>query len=222
MMLPARTQLYRYDLTEPPKDWSNDFHEYIYGGIFKNQIGAYFFFDKEDNCASTCKNETKFNGEYYLTKCETQKDVNLLDLCYDEVRIMLEVLYHKGIDICLSSLFTYATGERSPLYNISNEYQRYMELVDMKDKNPKEISETFQLRDKITQYICKGNFNFKYFGQLLTDFENGSIFKDLLVRKGYEGYIFFEDKYRDCEVKTYCFFDNSVLTSPCCKKITLS
>ena len=52
------------------------------------------------------------------------------------------------------------------------------------------------------------NDRIDYFGQLLTDFNNGIEFKNLLIGKGYNGYIF-KESYTS---PTYCVFDYSVLS----------
>ena len=49
-MLPANTHLYRYDLVEPPVEWSTEYksieYQYLVHGC-KNRIGAFFFFDSK-------------------------------------------------------------------------------------------------------------------------------------------------------------------------------
>lgn len=223
MILPAHTPLYRYDLKEPPKEWSTSFHEYKYEGWGnKNIIGAFFFYDNIENCQSTCANEANYQGTYYLTKCETAREANLLCLCFEKMIRLLDVLYHEGIDVFNSEMCTFSTGDARPLSNKSEEFERYIKLVDKEQKSDKDCMKLLSLVNDITQYIepSRGNANFRYMGQLLTDFMNGPIFKRYLSENGYEGYVFFEhDEGTPC-VKTYCFFDQTLLSTPSCEKIT--
>ena len=54
-----------------------------------------------------------------------------------------------------------------------------------------------------------------YTGQLMTDFENGIVFKKLLQEKGYEGYQFMEEK----TSPTICLFDSSKITKTIYKTV---
>ena len=47
-------------------------------------------------------------------------------------------------------------------------------------------------------------------GQLLTDFANGYVFKDILLNKGFEGYIFDEEQ----SSPTICILYSSKLSEP--------
>lgn len=220
MTLTAHTPLFRYDLKEPPKEWSNSFYEYQYECFGnKNKLGAYFFYENIENCDSTCKNDPNFHGEYYLTKCETVRDASLLSLCFDKMIRMLDVLYNKDIDVFSSDIRIFSKDKVRPLLDKAEEFYEYIELVDKENKTNTECIRVLNLVNSITEYIEPhyGNQSFGYLGQLLTDFENGPIFKDLLEQKGYEGYIFYENAHGAPNVKTYCIFDQSLLSSPSCE-----
>ncbi len=50
---------------------------------------------------------------------------------------------------------------------------------------------------------------------MVTDFENGMVFKRLLIEKGYEGYQFMEEK----SSPTICLFDSSKISKPTHQKV---
>ena len=48
------------------------------------------------------------------------------------------------------------------------------------------------------------------FGQLLTDFDNGIYFKEMLINQGFEGYAFMEEFASD----TYCLLCSDKISAP--------
>lgn len=91
----------------------------------------------------------------------------------------------------------------------------------MNSHTDQECVELLQLANIITKFIepKRGNDSYRYLGQLLTDFENGPIFKKLVIQREYNGYLFYEHD-RNCPmVTTYCFFDSASLSKPLCEQI---
>ncbi len=76
--------------------------------------------------------------------------------------------------------------------------------------------EIINTTNEIGQFF-HGNHRIDYFGQLLTDFTNGIVFKDMLLSKGYDGYIFRESH----DSPTYCILDSDALSKPIHQEIEL-
>ena len=223
MILTTHTPLYRYDLKEPPTQWSVDFHEYNYGDRgYKNIIGALFFYDNIDDCIRTCQNEHLFEGVGYFTQCQTIRELNLLDILTECMIRILDILYENDIDVLIPEISTYSYGDVRPLSVIKHDFEEYVYLVNKQEKTIQESCTQLGLVNKISSYIEPqyGNNSFRYLGQLLTDFENGPIFKEKLKIKGFDGYVFYENDSGTPCVTTYCIFENTSLSSPNCEKIT--
>jgi len=223
MILTTHTPLYRYDLQKPPTQWSVDFHEYNYGDRgYKNIIGAFFFYDNMDDCIRTCKNEHLFECFGYFTRCQTIRDLNLLDIRTECMIRILDILYENDIDVLIPEISTYSHGDVRPLSAIKHDFEKYVYLVNKQEKTDRECCTQLGLVNKISSYIEPryGNDSFRYLGQLLTDFENGQIFKEKLIQKGYDGYVFYENNLGTPCVTTYCIFESNSLSSPNCEKIT--
>lgn len=224
MILPAHTPLYRYDIQKPPSQWSVDFHEYYYDCKgYKNMLGAFFFYDNKENPIQTCRNDEKFEGICFLTQCETVKEINLLDLRAERIMGMLEILFENGINILVPELNTFSQCNALPLSGIALDFEDYLSLKAINVKTNKDIINLSGLVQRITRYIepRKSNLSFRFFGQLLTDFENGPIFKQMLLKNGFDGYVFYEHDEGEPCVTTYCIFDNMCLSSPECQQLRI-
>ncbi len=222
MILPAHSSLYRYDLKKPPSQWSVDFHEYHYVGYgFKNISGSFFFYDNIEDCHRTSKNEKDFNGYYYLTLCHNVREINLLDIRAKKMMGILTILYENNINVLVPEFNTYSLYEVRPLSTISYDFEIFLHLLNNKEKNSIEDCKQLNLANKIADFIepQKGNNNFRYLGQLLTDFDNGPVFKRMLIQKGFDGYMFYEHDIDTPCVTSYCIFESSLLSSPICKII---
>lgn len=223
MILTAHTPLYRYDLKEPPTLWSVDFHNYQYDGLgYKNLSGSFFFYDNKDDCIRTCQNEHLFNGTGYFTQCQTVKELYLLDIRTECMIRILDILYENDIDVLVPEFNTYSKGDARPLSVIKQDFEQYLYFANKNDKTIQECCTQLNLINSITKYIepHKGNDSFRYLGQLLTDFDNGPHFKRILMERGFDGYVFYENDPNTPCVTTYCIFDNTSLSSPNCELIT--
>lgn len=222
MLLPAHTLLYRYDLMKPPTQWSTNFHEYHDKDFgFKNTSGSFFFYDNEGDSICTCKNEQLFEGSGYFTQCKTIRELNLLDIRTECMIRIFDILYENDIDVLTSDFNTYSQGDARPLSAIKEDFEEYLYLVDKQEKTIQDSCTQLNLVNTITNYIehRRGNESFRYLGQLLTDFDNGPIFKRMLMQKGFDGYVFYENDFNTPCVTTYCIFENTSLSSPNCELI---
>lgn len=216
MILQAGTSLFRYCLGDNmPSEWtiqyhSPEYHSSIYGE--KNQIGAFFFYRDETtarNVLSAAVEKSVQQGRCYdrntITSCDTTADINLLDLtrCDRPVQI-LNILYDNGIDV-LSTDFSKYLDDIIPFNTIRGYHKYIMDNEGNEDWIIK--SDMNEYGNKIDQFF---QWRVGYIGQLMTDFKNGFAFKEQLLTKGYEGYLFMEEK----SSPTICIFDSSKLSAP--------
>lgn len=219
MILPQGTSLYRYCVgIDIPETWDPTFENPEYANRpqgKKNQIGAYFFYEFEKMAKNVAGVALKNYGHahqvvnYTLTTCQTTRDLTLLDLRGDLKPFpFLEELYKNGLDILTDDFINYFQGNQL----FSKYRDNFLKLIA--EKEP--FSQTNPFRHQncelylpLLMFFSSAN-NMHILGQLVTDYENGHTFKNLLEQKGYEGYIFNEE--RDCA--TICIFDASNLTPP--------
>lgn len=223
MILPAHSLLYRYDIMKPPTQWSADFHEYHYDGFgFKNISGFFFFYDNKEDSIRTCLNDLSFKGAGYFTQCETVREIDLLDIRTECMIRILDILNENDIDVLVPEFNTYSQGDARPLSVIKEDFEKYLYLVNKQEKTTQESCTQLNLVNTITHYIepLRGNESFRYLGQLLTDLDNGPIFKRMLMHKGFDGYVFYEHDIDKPCVTTYCIFEKTSLSSPNCELIT--
>lgn len=215
--------LYRYDTIEPPTDWSkaykSPFFQYDIG--YKNAIGAFFLYDDRRETIRIweikVKEQNIQNPQLWITGACLTQDSIMLDLTsIVDVVNLYTTLYEMGIDIFRDNF--YQNNENKPNESMS--------------KIRKDVEFICKHRDKACEFmeklkICKGNiWNFahgyddaeklRYALQQLTDFDNGFIFKKILISQGYDGYIF-KETYTD----TYCFFECTKLSMPEREKINI-
>lgn len=214
--------LYRYDVTEPPKGgWVQDYKSPIYcwdDAGPKNEVGAFFFFDTENEAIEVGKNVLNqkedviriYNPELsiWITKTITQDRLYLLDLsqCKNVVELYV-TLWHEKINIFRDDFnrFDFLNGSK-PL-SLIKEYIRYIACHDNEAKTDKRQECEYNIYDfhntidesKQLAYACQG----------LTDFSNGTIFKALLGEKEFDGYIF-----RETDANTFCLFNSNKLSVP--------
>ncbi len=212
MTLNSGYNLYRYNLTEPPINWSEQYKnpQYQSSRGAKNAIGAYFFYSKKDTAITVGHKaitamERKDQGDrnLYITKAYLISDVNLLDLSFNEPwpELMLDRLYDNGIDV-LTDSFTHL----NPEYTLSIIRNDYLAV-----KNARQSGSPLRWDDQRSINVNSFfNCNSSYLGQCLTDYNNGAIFKNLLTEKGYDGYIFVEE----INDPTICLFNSDCLSRP--------
>lgn len=218
------TKLYRYDLVSPPSEWDRDYksiqyHDSQWGS--KNQIGAFFFYDNCCDCFQTALNAAKEHDCYniYISTCELESDVNLLHLQDRNIYRLLCMLYDIGIDILTEDFKIFYKNGSVQTFN--NVWELYFQIRNLENNNKNYTNQVKQLISFWGDSRDAGG-NYGYFGQLLTDFENGIMFKKILQEKGYDGYCFYEGCTDSTpQVTTYCLFSSNYLSEPMHRKIDL-
>lgn len=212
MTLNSGYNLYRYNLTEPPINWSEQYQnpQYQSSRGTKNAIGAYFFYSKKDTAIAvghkaitTMEQKEQGDRNLYITKAYLTSDVNLLDLSFNEPwpELMLDKLDDNGIDV-LTASFTHL----NPKYNLAFIRDDYLAVKNAKQSGSP-LSWDDQRRININSFFYG---NSSHLGQCLTDYNNGAIFKSMLMVKGYVGYIFVEE----VNDPTICLFNSDCLSRP--------
>ena len=214
--------LYRYDLTEPPKEgWSQEYKSPIYcwdDAGPKNEIGAFFFFDNKREAIEVGNNALvqkenmikRYNPDLsiWITKTIIKAKLNILDLseCKDIIDLY-RVLWNEQINIFRDDFyrFDYLRGSR-PLSIIKDDVSYIASHTE--GRKTREWSECKYNIDTFCNYSDEIN-TLSYAFQGLTDFSNGKIFKNLLEAKGLEGYIF-----QETDAKTFCLFNSEKLSIP--------
>lgn len=200
--------LYRYDIIEPPDELTTTFvnPEYSEGrmGERKNQAGLFFFFSDEEVARNTAKVSIDKNGKdgYWLTEVKVNRNLLLLNLAsfVRQSVDIIDLLLNEGIPVFDCGFVIHEGKNRMPLNGIKQTYEDYLVALDgMRQATDDEescryMNLVFSLKAAINDYIGAPLLPFTYLGQVLTDFENGHIFKSLLAAKNYDGYVFDESK----------------------------
>lgn len=210
MKISISPKLFRYDLDEPPVDWSTNFfsnEKNYYDPILghKNKAGLFFFADSKDlakrlGCIAA-KRENK--DMYYLTQLDAfDAHVQLINFSKnDNIFFMLCTLIDMNIDVLSNKFQTY---NKLPKEQYFSDFKSIFELAEVeKDYNNKR-----QLLDQLKIGTLSVE-DFGVFGQRLTDFDNGLAFKSLVksLDSDIDGYVWKENT----EGLTYCFFDSDKL-----------
>lgn len=226
--VPGMVKLYRYDIECPPEKWNIEFKnsEYIYDDDcedlrVKNRIGAFFFFENKAAAYTTGVIAAQKSGSncIWLTETSIIKEINLLDISnFHNISSLLLAFDELGFDVLTENYYKFnSIGACESLCKLRPLVNR-LHLLDSKDvKTFKDVCEITNIADKIGAFF-HGNQRIDYFGQLLTDFTNGYYFKELLLSRGYDGYIFRESH----DSATFCILNPEVLSNPIHQKIELS
>ena len=215
--------LYRYDIIQPSKAWDVNFKSPIYcseDNSPKNEIGAFFFYDNEKETIAVAKNVVNQKRDFissfnpnlsiWMTKTVLEKDFQMLDLseCQDIVELYV-TLWNEEINIFREDFYKYdALFPPRPMKIILDDIRYIASHNENKLNKSDRLNES---KCKILNFFSSFGDNEKlhYAGQLLTDFSNGRIFRELLEQKELDGYIF-----RETDAKTYCFFRADKLSTP--------
>lgn len=221
-ILETGTLLYRYDLKEPPKEWSTIFKnpEYVYSNLgVKNQVGAFFFFDSLYQAVNTAqcavhRYPNKIFDGIWITKCTIKNPVKLLDLRdFHFCTGLLSTLEHLEYNILTEN---FKTWQGVPFSDMTKSLQTICD-ISLEDSNWFLSSEKSKNVDSaildVESILGFPNENIGALCQLFTDYSNGGAFKTLLQEKGYEGYIFNEsNKARGSN--TLCVFESDKFEHP--------
>lgn len=224
--VPGIVKLFRYDLICPPVIWDNDYKniEYVYDNdgnhIVKNRIGAFFFYDSLAGAYNTgcIAAKNKNIQTIWLTETSISQEITLLDIsCFDNISSILLAFEDFGMDVLNDNFCRYdSLNAHTSFHELRPLLDELITLRNRSQKTTEEHLHILTLSEQIGSFF-KHNYQIGYFGQLLTDFDNGFAFKGLLLEKGYNGYIF-RESYTS---KTYCIFDASALSIPVNKEIKL-
>jgi len=191
--------LSRYDLNTPPDNWDSNLQsiQTEYANLRnmgpKNTESFYFLYDNIETtkvvAAISCMKNMASN--YFITKTTTVCPIRVLDFSSCKcLHDMLDILDFLGINIYDSEMIIYGFENlkiKSLQYHNRNTrvLQGYPELLEV-----------------------------SWFGQQLTDYNNGKVFKEIIANAAIE-----IDGYRWCENHnpyglTYCFFDCDKIAPP--------
>ena len=205
MIIEIQPLLYRYDLVEPPNEWSKS-HKSIEKNYYnesehKNKADLFFFTDSLAIAKDLGKNAAINNDKviYFLTSLnEFNSTIKIIDFsdCYN-IYQMLCLLSDINIDV-LSNRFQTFEGTQT-----FESLKSIFESVESESDIDKKRKLFYQLK----VHSSRSFDDISLFGQRLTDFENGIIFKDLVKLKypDVDGYKWQE--FKDKRGYTYCFFD---------------
>ena len=225
-ILSQGTKLYRYDVKKPPVEWRTDFKniEYHYPDHgAKNLFGGFFFFQGYGQALNTGKkalnNNPHFN-ELWLSECHITSDIRLLDLTQlQSVTAAIIVMRKIGIDV-LTDDFHLISPTRL-FSELRIDIERYDEIVKS-DKWWNQqclIDEISKIIKHVEQFFIDNKF-LGFFGQCLTDFENGIHFRNLLESVPLEGYMFNESNGTSGS-NTICLLSDNYLSKPKASFITM-
>lgn len=209
--VPLPFRLYRCDTSEPSSYWDETMtYKTNYGTKYgelgpKNKAGLFFFHDHVDMSHSYAKGlktleiEFKDLDVYYITEACLNDTLSILDFSKDHSTfLMIETLINNGL-ILPESMVNH-NNENQPLASLCQLYNDYKATGNWK----------IPLHIKVSK--CDNEIDASYFGQLLTDFENGPIFKEMLIEQGFDGYRWRE--HNDPRGLTYCLIDPTKLNPP--------
>ncbi len=214
--VPIPFRLYRCDTSKPSQFWdlkmsARTNYGTKYGELgSKNQAGLFFFHDHVDmshSYARTLKKEEsncKDLSEYFITEAVLNDTLTILDFSKDHSTfLMVETLINNRL-ILPESMVNHNNIDQS-LDSLFQLYLKYNETKDWK----------IPLQMKVSK--SETGLDSSYFGQLLTDFENGRIFKQILIENGFDGYRWRE--HNDPRGLTYCLVNADKLNPPYTYKI---
>lgn len=199
-------KLFRYDINEPPRMWDSHFHarntQYSNDANLgdKNKGGFYFLFDNDILTKVVASIICKQNKQtkYWYTKTEITESLSIIDLsqcrCTHE---MLDTLESLNVDIIIPEMKINGCNKDFSIFMNHQYFTR--------------------IEPNIPDLIEVG-----WLGQILTDFDNGPLFKRRVNAAGLK-----IDGYRWCENinpfgLTYCLFMPNKLAEPTSNEVQLN
>lgn len=210
------TALYRYDLNQPPPDWTPTFFNFEYDTNeygHKNKANLFFFTDSINIAKDLGKNAAQkySRAEYFLTSLRSSR-VKLIDFSSSyNIYQMLSLLQELNIDVLVKEFKTYEDD---------NDFSQLRSFFEAALIEPDDIKR-LHLIQNLKVHSASDFTNISLFGQRLTDFDNGLKFKEK-VKKIYpdvDGYIWRE--FQDKRGLTHCLFDAQKLIAKSTEKIEL-
>jgi hypothetical protein len=198
--------LYRCDKVEPPHFWSVEHKDSFYFSSqhgHKNKANFYFFTDSIDIARSLGMHSP--NKTYFLTET-TCKSIRVIDfsICVNLYQ-MIAILENIGIKVMTDNFKTYEVFENSTTLEIDIS-QTFRKWLPFYNKGTIESIKNIRVGSSTSSDI-------DFFGQRLTDFDNGISFLNEINRLGYniDGYRWREHDERGL---TYCLFNAEKLSLP--------
>lgn len=220
--IPIPFRLYRCDSNLPPPSWDANFSlETNYGKKYgekgpKNKAGLFFLHDHIDisNSYGTCRlkeiNKVKAIGDlqtdYYITETKLKEPLKIIDFsnCHS-MFMMIDVLMKNGINILTNEFKNHQNDstfdEFLAYYNAVNNTGNSLHAIKIKLTN-KDMA-----------------FEYSFFGQVLSDFDNGIVLKKNLQLKNIDGYRWRE--HNDPRGLTYCLLNFDKLSEPIVERVIL-
>lgn len=225
--VPGAVHLHRYDVECPPEDWNADFknQEYVYSDEcedlrIKNRIGAYFFFENRATayCTGTIAAKKLNRNRIWLTETSITNEIQLLDFShFEHISALLLAFDEIGFDVLTDKFHKFNSIGACKSFADLRPLVEHLKQLDVKpDKTDKDHYEIINIANEIGHFFS-GNHRIDYLGQLLSDFTNGIEFKEMLLSKGYDGYIFRESH----DSPTYCILNSDALSKPIHQEIEL-
>jgi hypothetical protein len=213
MITEVTPKLFRYDLDEPPSNWSTSFYnnEGNYNDPIlghKNKAGLFFFIDSivTANELGKIASRRENKDKYFLTTLdEFVSPVKLIDFSNnDNIYFMLCNLVDNGIDVLTDKFKTYNKFQKE---NDFGEFKSIFSLAETA-ASEREINKWRGLLDQL-KIGTSSSEDVGLFGQRLTDFDNGLIFKSLVksLHPDIDGYRWKENQ----SGFTYCLFESRTL-----------
>jgi hypothetical protein len=201
--------LFRYDIQQPPQNWDEKYVNIQYdfsdkGMGAKNQANLFFFSDSEKQAkalgyAAAIEHR---KDKYFLSTTKLIEPIKILDLsnCTSNYLII------KRLEEVKLNVFT----DEFKTYNEEGTFKQLKEIYDQSKIETDEIKRV-NLLNKLKLHGNSSVTSVGLFGQRLTDFKNGPLFKEIMRKEipGIIGYRFME-----CDSPqglTYCLFDKSPL-----------
>lgn len=224
--LNSGTELYRYDLSQPPQTWSTKHKnpEYCfedYGD--KNKAGLFYFFRTENQAvmtANVAKKTKNINSDIWITNCQLTQDVNLLDCRhYTSVVSLLIDFKNNHIDTLTNQYRPFGVNRADYTFG---ELRKFIEYIEENSSNKdKVVTEKLLLINDLVErklLLSEANNKVGVLCQQLTDYDNGLVFKQALQSLHFDGYIFNESNGEE-KRDTICLIDSTKLSAPNTKKI---
>lgn len=192
-ILQPEVKLYRYDIIEPPRNWSSNFKnpEYVYPDTgIKNQVGAFFFFNSYNQAKKTgyfaINRHANLAKGLWITECTIKDPINLLDLrdscfCIE----LLAVLDKFGFPIFTDDMKSWKGVSFVPLQNRIRPIEDFLLKDSSWVNNQEQSTRIGKAAAEVEQILSIPNDHIGYLLQLLTDYSNGFYFKSILYEKGY-------------------------------------
>ena len=195
------TKLFRYDLRVPPEKWNDSYlnFEYDFERGHKNQAHLYFFTDSIEIALELGKNAAIKNkiDQFYLTKTKA-KCLNLID--FRDKRNVFQMFDHLTdleINLFRDDLRTFE--DENTFADLERAFNCF--------KDEENELKKFNCLSQLKLHSKSDYHDISLFGQRITDFENGNIFKQI-VKENYpfcDGYRWQE--FQDDRGLSYCLFD---------------